>query len=120
MVLELLFVVLGSLALVAGAGFAGFAAAMLRASRAPHPDLTTFQKQWRAELDEERARDRRALALALEEATEIEDTVKRARAKVDGAKGGRPRKDEPEQRPLTRDEERDQVLRIARHRGRVA
>jgi len=112
-----LLVALAVLCTVVLAGACGFAAALWKVSNAPHPEVKRLTEAFRAEAEEARAADRRQFAAALEEAADIAETVKRHRRRIDGAKRTEPGEDQEQpQLPMSRDEQRANLMRLARAR----
>jgi hypothetical protein len=106
-------------ALAAGAGGA-LAWAVLRGERQPRESIATAV----ARLEAERAKDRLDMIQLLEQAAEIGDTIKRHRARIDGAEGARRKAEkleEPAQpaQPPTREQQLDLVKARARALGRL-
>jgi hypothetical protein len=105
-------------AAAAGAGVA-LAWATLRADRQPRENLQTAI----ARLEAERAKDRLDMAAYIEEAAGIGESIKRHRARIDGAEGARVKKEAAQQQeaapPPTREQQLDMVKARARAMGRL-
>jgi len=105
-------------ALAAGAG-GGLAWAVLRAEKQPRESLATAI----ARLEAERAKDRLDMAAYIEEAAGIGESIKRHRARIDGAEGARVKKEAREAEPpapaATPEQQRELIKARARASGRL-
>jgi hypothetical protein len=111
----------GFAALAAAAAGAGLALgwAMLRAEKQPRENLATAI----ARLEAERAKDRLDMAAYIEEAAGIGESIKRHRARIDGAEGARVKKEAREAEPpapaATPEQQRELIKARARAAGRL-
>jgi hypothetical protein len=92
---------------------------MLRAQRQPQENLATAI----ARLEAERAKDRLDMAAYIEEAAGIGESIKRHRARIDGAEGAARKKErleeQPAPQPITREAQLEAVKNRARAMGRL-
>jgi len=115
-----LLVAFATLAAAAAGGGIALAWAMLRADRQPKETLAAAI----ARLEVERAKDRLDMAAWIEEAAGIGDTIKRHRARIDGAEGAARKKQQLAENaeppaPVTREQQLDLVKARARAMGRL-
>jgi len=105
-------------AAAAGAALA-LAWGMLRAQRQPQENLATAI----ARLEAERAKDRLDMAAYIEEAAGIGESIKRHRARIDGAEGAARKKEQRQEQeppqPITREAQLEAVKNRARAMGRL-